>query len=402
MRLPRAASSGGGARRAALATIAVLALAGAVWAADPISLEGDPFRGRVLLVEKRCIQCHSVWDHGGELGPEMSTAVARKSWLDLVGSFWNHTPRMIDAVVEGGDSWPILERSEMADLLSYLYYLRLFDEPGDPSRGSVVFTRLRCGTCHKLGGEGGSVGGSLDRFSAYPSPVMLVQAMWNAGPRMHEAQMRRWTSIASFARGELTDVQAHIRAHGVRSNRNIDLLPLPDPARGGRVFREKRCALCHGPRGDAPDLGAASLNKTVAEIGGMLWNHSSAMNEWMRARGVSFPTFKETEMADLIAYLYFLGFVGEQGDPDRGERVFREKGCSSCHESPDGLAPALDTTRVADDPISLSAAMWNHAPEMHALMAEREVAWPAFEEGDMKHLAAYMRQIALGDPSEER
>jgi hypothetical protein len=38
--------------------------------------------------------------------------------------------------------------------------------------------------------------------------------------------------------------------------------------------------------------------------------------------------------------------------------------------------------------------MWNHAPEMHALMAERAVAWPRFDLGEMEHLAAYLRSIA--------
>ncbi|NIV45696.1 MAG: c-type cytochrome, partial [Gammaproteobacteria bacterium] len=101
-------------------------------------LEGDPFRGRTLFVSKLCNQCHSVWGHGGSLGPEIARVVAGKPLVQLTGEFWNHTPRMIDETIERGYAWPTLERGEMADLLSYLYYLRLFDTPGVASRGAAT------------------------------------------------------------------------------------------------------------------------------------------------------------------------------------------------------------------------------------------------------------------------
>jgi cytochrome c2 len=357
-------------------------------------LEGDPFRGRELLSDKLCTQCHAVWGHGGAVGPELSSAVAGKSWLDLVGDFWNHTPRMIDAMVEQGYPWPSLDQEEMADLLSYLYYLRIFDEPGDARRGEVAFSQLRCGTCHSLGGRGGSEGGPLDRFSAYPSPVVLGQAMWNAGSAMQPAQLRRWEALSIFVGREMADIQAFIRARGYRGDLRIELLPLPDPSRGKSVFLEKRCAACHGSagRGEGPDLTESALNLTVSEISGKLWNHSYAMSDWMQARGIPFPRFEGTEMADLISYLYFLGFVGRGGEPMRGAAVFDEKGCAACHTGPDPRAMNLSASRMVDDPVALSAAMWNHAPEMHELMAEQAVAWPKFDAGDMEDLAAHLRR----------
>jgi len=368
-------------------------LTSSVPAAEGEALKGDPFRGRELLSDKLCTQCHSVWGHGGTIGPELSTAVAGKSWLDLVGDFWNHTPRMIDAMVGQGYPWPGLDQNEMADLLSYLYYLRMFDKPGDAQRGEVVFSRLRCEACHSLGGSGGESGGSLDRFSAYPSPVVLGQAMWNAGPDMQPAQINRWESISIFTGGEIADIQAYIRARGFRSNRQIELLPLPDPSRGKSVFKEKRCSACHHPAGgEAPDLTDSALDLTVSEISGKLWNHSYAMSDWMRGRGIEFPRFEGTEMADLISYLYFLGYVGRGGEAVRGEAVFDEKGCAHCHAGTAGRAIDLSQSEAVDDSIALSAAMWNHAPEMHELMAEQAIAWPKFEAGDMEDLAAYLRR----------
>lgn len=381
-------------RRAWLAAAVAFLVAASAEAAGNGTLEGDPFRGRTLLAAKLCTQCHAVWGRGGILGPDLATAVTGKNWLDLVGDFWNHTPRMIDAMTHKGHAWPALDRSEMADLLSYLYYLRLFDEPGDAKRGLTAWTRLRCGACHSLGGQGGSHGGALDAFSAYPSAVRLAQAMWNAGPAMQRDQMGSGISIPQFSRGEMADIQAHIRAQGVRNDRKVELLPLPDPARGAAVFQSRRCIACHRPGGgEGPDPGSSVINKTVSEISGILWNHSYAMNDRMRARGIPFPRFEQTEMADLIAYLYFLGFLGEQGDSTRGESVFTERGCARCH-GPGEERKALSGSPAASDPIALAAAMWNHSPEMHQLMAERNVAWPTFDKGDMADLAAYLRRVA--------
>ena len=373
----------------------IFLLAGPAHAADTAAMRGDPFRGRELLGQKLCTQCHSVWGHGGVLGPDMSAAVAGKNWPDLVGDFWNHTPSMIDAMASRGHSWPTLDHREMADLLSYLYYLRIFDEPGDATAGSIAYSQMQCVSCHSLGLSGEKRGGPLDKFSAYPSPVMLAQAMWNSGPVMQRYQLGHGTPIPTFLRNEMADIQAFIRSRGLRSGGEVSLMPLPDPAKGAAVYGAKRCGSCHRPEGrEAPALGVSVINMTVSEISGILWNHSYAMNDRMRARGIPFPVFKGSEMADLISYLHFLGFFKEKGDPLRGRMVVKEKGCASCHEGSASAAKALAGNPAAGDPIALSAAMWNHAPEMHRLMAEKSVAWPKFDRGEMADLAAHLRSVA--------
>jgi mono/diheme cytochrome c family protein len=380
----------------------VVLLASAVGAEEQDPLQGNPFRGRELLKEKLCTECHSIWGHGGSVGPDLSTAVADKKWLELVGDFWNHTPRMIDAMRTKGHAWPTLTRDEMADLLSYLYYLRLFDEPGDPTRGSLAFFRLRCSSCHSLGARGGTGGGSLDSFSAFASPVSLAQAMWNAGPVMQRMQLGRETSIPQFVGNEIADLQAYIRSEGIRSDRRVVLLPLPEPQRGARLFASKKCSVCHsGAHGAGPDLGTSNMNLSVSEISAILWNHSYVMFDSMRSAGISFPRFDGNEMADLISYLHFLGFFSEAGDPDRGEIVFRDRGCAQCHAGPDASAIDLSSSKATADSISLSAAMWNHAPEMHELMAELAVAWPKFDPGEMEDLSAHLRMLSRSRTDEE-
>ncbi len=377
--------------------------AGPASAADVQTMKGNPFRGRELLSQKLCTQCHAVWGHGGMLGPDISTAVTGKSWLDLVGDFWNHTPSMIDAMAGKGHPWPTLDHGEMADLLSYLYYLRLFDEPGDAANGSATYSQLQCGNCHSLAGHGGDQGGPLDRFSAYPSSVMLAQAMWNAGPAMQREQLGRGADIPTFSRKEMADIQAYIRARALREGGEIELLPLPDPDRGSEVFKAKRCGACHGTgRREGPDLARLVVDMTVSEISGILWNHSYKMTGRMQARGIPFPRFEGTEMADLISYLHFLGFLRESGDAWKGRSIFEQKGCVRCHEGPGAAAKSLSGNQVARDPIALSAAMWNHAPEMHLLMADQAVAWPKFDIGDMGNLAAYLRSVSSPASQKER
>lgn len=372
-------------------------LVGALAAGAASAQEGNPFLGRQRFEEKRCTECHSVWGHGGRLGPEMSVAVAGKTFYELVGDFWNHTPQMIDRGSRLGEPWPTLDPAEMADILSYLYYLRLFDEPGDVARGAQAYGRLQCASCHSLGRRGGTMGGALDRFSAYTSSTPLAQAMWNAGPRMQQAQVRTGTPIPEFSGHDMADIQAFIRAGGQRPGRDVVLEPLPNPTRGADVYKTKGCGACHdGPGRSAPDLARSTLSKTASEITGLLWDHSYAMGARMGAKGIRFPQFTGTEMADLIAHLYFLGYVGREGDPKAGATVFAGKGCASCHKEGGG-APNLAGLARRTDRAGLASAMWNHAPAMHRTMAERTSFWPKFEPGEMKNLAAYLQALAKSD-----
>jgi len=136
------------------------------------------------------------------------------------------------------------------------------------------------------------------------------------------------------------------------------------------------------------------MNLSVSEISAILWNHSYVMFASMRSAGISSPRFTGNEMADLISYLHFLGFFSEAGSPDRGAIVFRDRGCARCHAGPTARAIDLGSSKATADSISLATAMWNHAPEMHELMAELAVAWPKFGPGEMEDLSAYLRSLS--------
>lgn len=150
--------------------------------APPIT--GDPIAGRRLFVERECVNCHSIWGNGGTLGPDFALVGAGRSLQQLAGLFWNHTPRMIETVRRRGVPWPTFTADELADFISYVYYVKLFDEPGNPELGERWFREMRCRECHSLGGGGGAVGPALDSYARYPAPIRLAQGMWNSGPSM--------------------------------------------------------------------------------------------------------------------------------------------------------------------------------------------------------------------------
>lgn len=363
-------------------------------------VRGDPTAGRRIFSEGGCIRCHSIWGNGGTLGPDFAVVGAGRSMQQLAGLFWNHTPRMIETVRRRGFAWPTFTEQQLADIISYVYYVKLFDEPGEPMLGERWFTAKRCVECHAVGGVGGRVGPSLDRYARSIGPILLAEGMWNHGPAMQARQVAGGVPIPTFQGREMADIQAYIRqASGLRG-RDIVLLQPPDPRAGEHLFAAKGCGRCHGADGRGseygPDLRSATLRLRVSEIAGVLWNHSFQMSAAMQSRGFAFPRFGGTEMADVIAFLYYLRFKEAGGNVASGEQAFRRKGCGNCHAplAAVPIGPDLAGSAAVRTPLGLATAMWNHAPAMFDVAQVQRVEWPRFEGDEMRDLSAYLRALA--------
>jgi mono/diheme cytochrome c family protein len=360
---------------------------------------GNPAGGSRIFRDRGCVECHSIWGNGGTLGPDFAVVGAGRSMQQLAGEFWNHTPRMIATVRRQGFQWPTFTESELADIISYIYYVKLFDEPGDPDLGGQWFREKRCVECHAVGGAGGHVGPALDGYALYITPIMLAEGMWNHGPAMQRQQTTRGVPIPTFMGREMADIQSYIRRASSLRDRDVVYLQPPDPGSGERLFAAKGCVRCHGAtgRGTAygPDLRSATLRLRVSEIAGVLWNHSFQMSAAMEARGFSFPRFQGTEMADVIAFLYYLRFNETGGNARQGATVFAGKGCASCHALDGRPAPGPDLkrSRAAGTPLGLATAMWNHAPAMFDVAGSRQVEWPRFERDEMRDLSAFLQTL---------
>jgi cytochrome c2 len=144
-----------------------------------------------------------------------------------------------------------------------------------------------------------------------------------------------------------------------------------------------------------PDLGI-KLRGSLMRIAGTLWNHGPKMWAKMAERGIQVPSLTEVEMADLISYLYFFQFIDPPGDASRGQAVYREKRCGSCHALRgigEKVGPDLATVENLDTPLAVITEMWNHASKMEAKMTEVNVAWPVLKGGEVADLIAHLLSV---------
>jgi cytochrome c551/c552 len=379
-------------RKATLLAIAIVLSAVFVCPGDlPVDISSaSPVRGKLALTSKGCITCHSIWGVGGKLGPDLATAGADQSFQQIASMFWNHTPRMVQLMKQKGSDWPALSEQEMADIISFIYYLKLLDQPGDSNRGKALYREKKCPDCHSI--RGPQI--PLERFGAYISPVTLAQAMWNSGPVMQSAQRAAGIDMPLFQGRDMADLQAYIRSETSVGKVGTKYLSLPDIGRGSSLFRSKGCVSCHRTR-TGPDLARLPLRKTMSEICGILWNHSFAMQARMRARkGNLFHRLEGNELADILAYIYFLHFSRDEGDASRGESVFHNKGCANCHEADESKhhGPNLTGGNADFTMLRLATSMWNHAPIMYESMENEVMKWIRLEPDDMQDLSKYLRR----------
>lgn len=175
------------------------------------------------------------------------------------------------------------------------------------------------------------------------------------------------------------------------------LLP-GNPLEGSRLFIEKGCLRCHAIQEvggvTGPDLGRGVLNRPLLEIAGVMWNHLPGMEHVFREEQVTRPTFKSSEMASLIVFLYYLSSLDPPGDAAVGARLFRQKGCEICHTlagKGGTIGPALDGYSRYASPLFLTVDLWNRGRRMAEMMREAGVTRPTFEGNDFSDLLAYIR-----------
>ncbi len=375
----------------------ILFLASGMLLAQEIQLPQNPLEGRIIFEEKRCIECHAVGGFGGTAGPDLSKRRFFGSTLELASVIWNHTPQMNRKFRQLRMSRPVLSESEMLDLFGFLYYLRYLGEPGSVARGRNLLESKGCVACHMVGGKGGNVGPDFDKSQRFASPIYMVQAMWNHGPTMAEQIKMSKLPYPTLTSQDVADISAYLR-QATAGTTEIRMSP-GNPSKGKALFVEKRCSQCH--IGDAAakrsqtGLVRIDLKKGVSEVATMMWNHGVAMMQRMKKASIEWPMFEGNQMADLIAYIYFLDFEDKPGDGRRGESIFKSKGCVDCHrQAGGGKGPDLATIKKFDTPIQMIQLMWNHADDMEDLIVSANKNWPQLSTKDMCDLYAYLRKSA--------
>lgn len=348
---------------------------------------GDVRRGADVFIAKACVRCHAVWGHGGEIGPDLGrTRAGALTDSGLAAAMWNHVPRMWGRMQEEGIPHVPIARGEMADLFSYLSFVRALDEPGDPEVGRWLLQEKRCGTCHALEDRSGFTAPDLRRWARYRNPAVWAKLMFDHAPQMIETMRRRGISPPSLEPRELVQMVAYIRS--LSSEGEAELLEPGDKVEGERIFREHRCIECHSVRGKGgkvgPDLGRKGWVTSFTGVAIAQWRHATGMRAALAERRMQVPALSSQEMAHVIVYLFSAAYADEPGSPRRGREILAEKGCALCHGG--GEAPALDRFRGAATPVALAQELWMHGPTMLERMRDRGVRWPSFTADEMRDL----------------
>lgn len=368
--------------------------------AGEVEIPDNPLRGRLLFEGKGCVECHRLLGSEPGIGPPLGAGRFKGSFLDLGAALWNHVPGMSVRIESAGLEWPDLDAGDTIELTAFLYFIDYLGRPGDAVTGRRVFRGEGCSTCHVVGGGEVKVGPDLAELERFASPLYVAQEIWNHGPSMLESIRERGMRPPSFNEGDLADLSAYIRQQASATPRSRTLLAPGNPNHGGEVFAAKGCSTCHGAdaRGgrSGPDLAAFELHESAEAIAGRMWNHALDMRVAMEARGVPWPHFEGPELADLVAFLYFLPFSDPPGDAERGSSLFRERSCADCHAgtATESGAPDLIGSDAVQSPAALVAAMWSHAPVMRLEVLAEGRPWPQLDGSELRDLYAYLQRRA--------
>lgn len=172
---------------------------------------GDPKKGKILIEMKGCTRCHAIRGVGGDIGPDYAEIDLNYSVTQIAGKMWNHGPKMWKTMEEKGIPVPTFARGEMADVIAYLYSIKLEDAPGDEARGKEIITSKNCLNCHALKGEGGDVAADLSEITL-ESPLAMIAAMWNHAPAMQEKLREKKLQWPTLSGRDMADIYAYLQA----------------------------------------------------------------------------------------------------------------------------------------------------------------------------------------------
>ncbi|HTM10117.1 MAG TPA: cytochrome c [Verrucomicrobiae bacterium] len=285
-------------------------------------------------------------------------------------------------------------------LASAAFAQSLFTSEQDPTAGARVFGAKGCSNCHSIEGLGGKIGPDLARTQQGRSFYDLAAAMWNHLPgmadKMRELKIQRPLLSAEDAANLIAflfTLQYFDRPG------NVDA--------GKRLFAEKKCVVCHQLNGTGgvvgPNLDGLKDYGSPLFIAAAMWNHGPSMAAVMREKRIARPSFRGSELTDLITYIKSAATAKSEspvtvltGSPERGRRLFADKHCLECHSvaSQGGkIGPDLADKALHRSILDFAAAMWNKAPAMLAAMKTRKVAAPRLEPEEMADIVAYLYSV---------
>lgn len=372
-----------------------------------LEVPDDAAAGFELFRDRSCGRCHSLGRSGAGRAPDLANMRLEGSVLDLAGTLWNHAPVMRDRMRDSGFARPKLTTTQMSTLVAWLsayrHYSRAVRQPPDPAAGRNVFVTKGCAGCHERRTASPPPGPDLSSYRGRP-PVFFAEAMWNHLPQMTNVMEANGVAWPTFHGTEMNDLTAYLQVGLGLDEPDPSRFEPGSPEKGEALFAAKGCIVCHTIAGrggqDGIELAEPRVRVlSVAEIAGIMWNHSVGMRPEYERRNLSHPLFLHGEMTDLLAYLYFVSYASVDGSPTRGGEVFVRR-CSSCHSlGRAGVGPDLLAVPELDGAIGIVTAMWNHATSMETEATAHGARLPELVQGETADLAAFIitRRAAARD-----
>jgi mono/diheme cytochrome c family protein len=387
-------------RSLALAVACCLGLLATAWAQPVFAPTQDPVAGSRVFAAKGCATCHAIGAAGGKIGPDLGRIARPRSFYDLASAMWNHLPKMVARMEKLGIARQRLDRQEAGDLIGFLFTLNYFDQPGDAKKGERLFGEKRCVVCHRADSAGASVGPALGHLKQFASPMYVAAALWNHGPQMADVMKARGVERPTFAAAEIRDLTAYLAPAGGRlQDGPLYLLP-GRPEVGRLAFAQKNCIQCHQVGGAGgtvgPDLVEKAVRRSPLEFAAAIWNKAPGMTKAMQERGITVPTLRPEEMADIVAYLYSVRYFAEPGSLSRGWALMVQKGCLTCHGvfgERGKSASDLAKSKNVESPAAVLASLWNHTLVTAPAPGGGRSPWPEFKPQEMADLATLLQAL---------
>lgn len=176
---------------------------------------GNPKEGKKVFLSKGCGECHPVQ---GEKAPASGIDLSKRSKayyrsLTYVASaMWNKGPAVLAKMSQTKTGIPKFTPREMADLISYLYFLNFIDERGNPSNGRKKFSDFGCVRCHGLDGKRGELMHiDLTKYQRATNPMEIFAGIWNHSVEIQKAMEEKKVPWPLFKKGEMADLLEYLR-----------------------------------------------------------------------------------------------------------------------------------------------------------------------------------------------
>ena len=126
-----------------------------------------------------CVSCHE----GGresDAPPRAELARNPKTISQMAGLMWNHAPEMARAADAAGRRWSTMTPQQTADLITYFFSMRFYQQAGDTAAGKMVLQEKNCHACYSQS----DLAAYLRDDQGAISPIQVARMMWEHGLEM--------------------------------------------------------------------------------------------------------------------------------------------------------------------------------------------------------------------------